>query len=287
MTLLSDRVTKGVTFIAGSEKNAGKTALLNLLLGSARALGRAAYLSIGVDGESRDLVFGNPKPRIYARENDLVATSQKALAEASAEYRVLEVYPGRTVFGKTALAEVTREGYIELTRPGDNADVAGIIQSLTEDFGAASVLVDGASDRVTQAACVPGAGYVFVLRARQTGLEKAAARARQLCAFDSVAVAHVLPEGAVELEGALTPAAAAAVPPGSAVRLEDFTRVFLNPREFAAFAASRRVFFRRKSELRFICVILQDAGRVDFLRLFDCPAAEKHLVFNPYEDGNG
>lgn len=287
MARLSDRAARGVTFIAGSEKNAGKTALLNLLLGSARGQGRTAYLSIGVDGESRDLVFGNPKPRIYARENDLVATSQKALAEASAEYRVLEVYPGRTVFGKTALAEVTRAGYVELTRPGDNAEVADIVQSLTADFGAASVLVDGASDRVTQAACVPGAGYIFVLRARQTGLEKAAARARQLCAFDSVAVAHVLPEGALEIEGALTPAVAAAVPPGASVRLEDFTRVFLNPREFAVFSASRRVCFRRRIELRFICVILQDAVRADFLRLFDCAPAEKYLVFNPYEDNNG
>ncbi|MDD4005030.1 MAG: hypothetical protein PHW69_07505, partial [Elusimicrobiaceae bacterium] len=141
MVSLPDLVPRGITFIAGSEKNAGKTALLNLLLERLRGRGRTGYLSIGVDGESRDMLFGNPKPRIYAQPGDLVATSQAALSDSSAEYRVLEVFPGRTVLGKTALVDITRAGFVELTRPGDNAEVAELLWRLREEFGAETVLV--------------------------------------------------------------------------------------------------------------------------------------------------
>ncbi len=286
MTCLLDRLPPGVTFIAGSEKNAGKTTLLNLLLAQARRSGRAGYLSIGVDGESRDMVFGNPKPRIYSEPGDLVVTSQTALANSSSEYRVLEVFESRTVLGRTVLAEIIRGGFVELTRPGDNSAVADILPRL-RDAGAGMIFVDGASDRVTQAASAPGAGYVFVLRATGAGVERAAERARMLAEFDAVPETPEPRENEIYISGAFTQAVAETVPQGAAVVVEDFTRVFLSPREFAAFTASRTVSFRRRIPLRFICVLLRDIARQDFLNALGNSSAQSYIVFNPYEAAHG
>ncbi|MDD4005344.1 MAG: hypothetical protein PHW69_09125, partial [Elusimicrobiaceae bacterium] len=155
------------------------------------------------------------------------------------------------------------------------------------EFGAETVLVDGASDRVTQAVSAPGAGYVFVLRACGAGLARAAERARQLVAFDAIAQAPDPLPDAFCIDGAFTPAVAETVAPGAAVVLNDFTRVFLSPREFAVFSAARSVYFRRRIPLLFICVVLQDAEKAGFLRLFDCARGERYLLFNPYEAAHG
>ena len=132
MNSLTELIPRGVTFIAGSEKNAGKTALLNLLLAQLRGRGKTGYLSIGVDGESRDMIFGNPKPRIYARPGDLVATSQAALSAgcplkiaqllAMSVAIVLAVavyFTGMTLFCRGELREMAGEFRQRRTRKGE------------------------------------------------------------------------------------------------------------------------------------------------------------------------
>ena len=61
--------------IAGIEKNAGKTTVLNYLLQNSRKKVEA-ITSIGYDGEEIDQVTATDKPRIYVSRGTLVATAR-------------------------------------------------------------------------------------------------------------------------------------------------------------------------------------------------------------------
>ena len=65
-----------------------------------------AYLSIGVDGEERDLVFGHAKPQILALPGDTVVTAQAALAKTDALYEIHQVFPYKTVLGRLVVEVV-------------------------------------------------------------------------------------------------------------------------------------------------------------------------------------
>ncbi|MEA3306513.1 MAG: hypothetical protein U9Q34_01860, partial [Elusimicrobiota bacterium] len=116
------------TFIIGSKKNAGKTTFLNYSAARLRKTEPIAYLTIGVDGERTDQVFGTPKPKIFARKNDILLTTDLSLNHSDASFKILNTYPYATVLGKLMLLEVLREGYVELIGPQTNLQLSAILQ---------------------------------------------------------------------------------------------------------------------------------------------------------------
>ena len=165
---LKDRVT----FIIGSKKNAGKTAFLNYALESLRPETGLAYLSVGVDGERTDAIFGHPKPQVRARKGDLLVTAETALPHSEASFEILNVYPSRTALGRLVLLRTLREGRVELIGPENNTQLSGILADL-EKHKAATILVDGAVDRITQAASHKKAHLVYVAKVEPENLQSA------------------------------------------------------------------------------------------------------------------
>ena len=282
-TMLRELQNK-TTFIVGSEKNAGKTTFLNYALNKLRAQDtRLAFLSTGVDGEREDAVFGNAKPRIPVKPGELVVTSQSALNASDAGFEILHLFESRTVLGKTALARIRREGCMEITGPQSNSQLAGIIAVLRGDFGAQTILVDGAASRFTQVASVDGAQFVYVLRVEKY---------RAASAAQSLELVHELsriPAGkcagaknVLRIDGALTEQKAALVPKTAVmVTLEDCTKVFLTLAQWRQFAAKHEVRFERTFALIFAVANLYDISQEEFLALLpDFPRGK--LVFNPY-----
>ena len=278
-TMLRELQNK-TTFIVGSEKNAGKTTFLNYALNKLRAQDtRLAFLSTGVDGEREDAVFGNAKPRIPVKPGELVVTSQSALNASDAGFEILHLFESRTVLGKTALARIRREGCMEITGPQSNSQLAGIIAVLRGDFGAQTILVDGAASRFTQVASVDGAQFVYVLRVEKY---------RAASAAQSLELVHELsriPAGkcagaknVLRIDGALTEQKAALVPKTAVmVTLEDF----LTLAQWRQFAAKHEVRFERTFALIFAVANLYDISQEEFLALLpDFPRGK--LVFNPY-----
>jgi hypothetical protein len=273
------------TFIVGSEKNAGKTVFLNYALNTLREAGVSpAFLSTGVDGEREDAVFGNAKPRILAKPGELVVTSQSALNACDADFEILQVFPSRTVLGKTALAKMRGEGHIEITGPESNSRMAQIIDSLRCDFGARTILVDGAAGRFTQVSGVDGAQFVYVLRVEKYRVASAAQSLQLIYELSKVpAGPHAENSAALRVDGALTEQKAAALPADAEIMLEDCTKVFLSLAQWRQFAAKRRVRFEKKFSLIFAVANLYDITREEFLKLLKDFPREK-LVFNPYCD---
>ncbi len=289
--MLKDRVT----FIVGSKKNAGKTAFLNYALESLRFETGVAYLSVGVDGETTDAIFGHPKPQIHARKGDLLITAETALAASEASFEILNIYPPITTLGRLVLLRTHREGRVELIGPENNAQLSEILADL-EKHKAATILVDGAVDRITQAASHKKAHLAYIAKVEPGNMQStldtikliyAASKAQkysnceQLFAAEGPALMRlgdrVLIKGAVtrsKLESLLKT--------DKELIFEDLTKLFISYTEWTGLEKKYAVYFAVKLDLSVFVINLYNVSKDDFLRKLDNPGLEAKIVFNPY-----
>ena len=289
---LKDRVT----FIIGSKKNAGKTAFLNYALESLRPDTGVAYLSVGVDGERTDAVFGNPKPQIRARKGDLLVTAETALPGSEASFEILNVYPSNTTLGRLVLLRTLREGRVELIGPENNTQLSGVLADL-EKHRAETILVDGAADRITQAASHKKSHLAYVAKVEPENLGSALDTIKLIYAASKAPKynnceqlfseaegqpllrfgARVLVRGAVtrsKLEGLLKT--------DKELVFEDLTKLFITHAEWSGLEKKYAVYFAVKLELSAFVINLYNVSNEDFLRKLDNPGLETKIVFNPY-----
>ncbi len=284
-----------VTFIIGSKKNAGKTAFLNYALESLRPETDVAYLSVGVDGERTDAVFGNPKPQIHARKGDLLVTAETALPGSEASFEILNVYPSNTTLGRLVLLRTLREGRVELIGPENNTQLAGVLADL-DKHKAETILVDGAADRITQAASHKKAHLAYVAKVKPENLQSAldnikliyaASKAPKYINCEQFFSAEgrpllrmgdrVLVRGAVtrsKLEGLLKT--------DKELVFEDLTKLFITCTEWSGLQKRYAVYFAVNLELSAFVINLYNVSNEDFLRKLDNPGLETKIVFNPY-----
>jgi hypothetical protein len=292
MTVDWERLRGRTVFVTGADKNAGKTTLLNWLLGGLRRRGlRPAFLSAGYDGEEADHLSGRTKPRVAALPGELVATSEAAIETADAGLDLLEVFPQPSVLGRPVLCRVRRAGTVELIGPTGNRGIAAILERLQAAYRPDAVLVDGAIDRLTQvssaqAAAAHVAAYAMVLRVEPSTLPRAASagegRARN-CRCSRISSAARCQE-MIELPGALTEKRLAELPADDRpLVLEDFTKVFVDGARLAELRRRRPVFLRRTFELLFFAANLFDVSEDDFFRAL-APAGQTpaDVLLNPY-----
>ncbi len=273
-------------FIVGSKKNAGKTTFLNYALSRLRGGGALGALSIGVDGEAQDQVFGSPKPQVRAERGDLLLCAETALQNADLHHEILNVYPYRTAIGRPVLLRALRPGRAEISGPENNEQLEEILSDMRR-HGAGTIFVDGAVDRVTQAAAVKKAAFVYVARVEPENLDSAAAAIKLVWEAAAVPLCRAgekLPEPVFVIDGALTPGRV----PGKDVKkgtlvIEDFTKVFLGWQQWAELRGRFELRFGAKPELAAFVVNLRDVSRADFERKLALPALAERIVYNPYE----
>jgi hypothetical protein len=151
--------------VIGLSKNAGKTTVFNALIMEAKERSiRVGLVSIGVDGEERDVWSLQKKPPVKVPRGCLVATAGPLLEDRAGEWELLDSTSVHSPLGPVVIARALKPTEVKL---------AGItrVESLREaqarlqQNGAALVLADGAYDRkaaacplVTDGAiCVAGA----------------------------------------------------------------------------------------------------------------------------------
>ncbi len=272
-------------FIVGSRKNAGKTTFLNYALNRLRGGGGLGALSVGVDGEACDQVFGNPKPQVRAEKGDLLLCAESALKAADLHYEVLNVYPYRTAIGRPVLLRALRPGRAEISGPENNEQLSEILADMRR-HGAGTVFVDGAVDRITQASATGRAAIVYVARVEPENLDSAACALKLLWSASQVPLCRAgekLPGPITIIDGALTPSRV----PGRDVRggtvvIEDLTRIFLNWQQWTELKARFELRCAARPELAAIVVNLCNVSRQDFERKLGTPALAARLVYNPY-----
>jgi len=281
-----------VTFVTGPEKHCGKTTFMNraaeLARRGARATGRPApaLMTVGYDGECRDFLSGARKPAVPVAAGDLLVTTERFAMPCSPE--ILDVLPGSSALGRLCIARATRGATVALVGPESNALVGWAIRRMVDEGLTDTVLVDGAINRMTQAASMPGARFVYVLRVDGAGLERAISRVRRLAALVRLPLAAEAPTGGGApfiLEGALTAETAARLPPqASSVVVDDFTKVFLGEAELSAFVRDRQLYVRGRIEFGGFVVACRGIADAAFEARLADDSLSPLVSFNPYEE---
>lgn len=282
------------TFILGSEKHAGKTTLLNLLISLIRRGGdNPAYLTIGVDGEGKDLLTGRPKPYIRAEAGDWLVTTEAALRRSTALIERHEVFPFRTVLGPLVLGKILRGGTIELVGPETNAQLTVLLGALADIAGNRPVVIDGAVNRVTQVAAAPGSSFLYVETVRPANLTRAVAEIERIVLLSQVPQIDDDPmspddDTVVVIDGALTERKVQDLPPQcQTLVVEDFSKVMVGLPALRGVMARRTLRFRHLHTLAGVVVNLRDVSQRDFIGSLSSPTVESTIAFNPYRDSGG
>lgn len=151
MTLIEDVAGCRSVAIAGLAKNVGKTECLNYILTRLAERGHSTALtSIGVDGETTDLVSRTPKPEITIYEDMLFTTSENHYRSRRLTSEILDVSFRRTALGRLVTARTHISGKVLLSGPADTASLRRLIADL-HGHGADTVLIDGALSRLSPA----------------------------------------------------------------------------------------------------------------------------------------
>jgi len=273
-------------FIVGSKKNAGKTTFLNYALNRLRDSASLGALSVGVDGESQDQVFGNPKPQVRAERGDILLCAETALANSDLHYEILNVYPFRTAIGRPVLLRALRPGRAEISGPENNSQLGEILSDMRR-HGAGTVFVDGAVDRITQVAAGHKAAFVYVARVEPENMDSTAAAMKLVWAASAVPLwreGEKCPAPLTRVEGALTPGK---VPPrdvkGGTLLIEDLTKIFLTWPQWQELKGRFELRFAAKPDLAAFIVNLCNVTRADFEKKLGSPQLADRIVYNPYE----
>ncbi len=139
--------------IVGTDKNIGKTTLLNFLL---RGMNHRGYpclvLSIGRDGESEDLVEKTEKPRIKVYKGGYFLSVDVLIGQSSM-VEILESFKERVSGSNIVLGRALQDTYVQLINPGSVECIKRLTAACKKAFNTGTVFIDGALDRVSHASC--------------------------------------------------------------------------------------------------------------------------------------
>ncbi|MBB6478517.1 hypothetical protein [Spirochaeta isovalerica] len=278
-----ERLRDKVIFISGSSKNAGKTTFLNYLLPRLRSGEDLAYLTIGIDGEKKDRVFGNEKPSIEAVKGDYLVTSEDMMNNSQALFKICHVFPWFTALGRLMLLKTERSGLIELVGPESNSQLEDIIGYLKDTAGIKTVLVDGAVNRITQLSAGRESAYFYVMKMTPENRTSSLNTIRTLNLLDKIPCYDNPGNNDIEFNGALTSSVLDSIAEDAdTLVLEDFTKVFLTWRELRELTERISLKFRHIFKLEGLILNLsnlEQAGVETLLR--DIPVTVPYY-FNPY-----
>src|SRR5699024_10486695 len=107
-------------------------------------------VSVGIDGETKDVLLGSEKPAIWAGAGDWLVTARDALLKSSAQVEYVENLGFSTPLGEVFCARVVQPGEVVLGGLRHRADLLKSCQIL-ESHGVDLVLIDGAYARTVAA----------------------------------------------------------------------------------------------------------------------------------------
>lgn len=135
--------------IVGLEKNTGKTECMNYVIKQLKNRNiKFAITSIGIDGESTDLVTNTQKPEIELFENTIFVTSEMHYKQRKILSEVMDVGSERTSLGRLVTARSLSRGTVILSGPSNTSLLKQYLQK-RESFGVDLFIVDGALSRLS------------------------------------------------------------------------------------------------------------------------------------------
>lgn len=294
-----------VTCITGPEKNCGKTQFMNFLIQKLAAQGHVpAVMTAGYDGEARDLLSGSKKPSIYINPGTIVVTPERFLRTSTIFPEILEVVPGATSLGNCCIARAQRAGTVILASGEGNTSISWTLKFLEENRLAATVLIDGAFNRITQASAWNNSQLVYVVRVDTVNVKKTLETLTRLLMLSSLeeapqewyhntsitapeksSSAYAQTDTVYSMPDVLSLETVHTIPErAKTVILKDFTRVFLPFRELKSLMTEKRLAVLRKIPCAGIPVIVRGLSFKEFYDAVPELPLKELLFPNPYQD---
>jgi hypothetical protein len=292
-----------VTFISGPGRASGKTSLLGAALLLLRREGQPfAILGLGFDGEGKggdeakagtrfsEAGRGDRESRISVAAGEIFVSAESWLRGSPVCPEILAALPDSSALGRLAIARATRSGEVILVGPGRNDLVSEAIRLCQEEFGARSVIVDGAFDRLTQVSAVPGARHIQALRIDSANLSAMARKMRlvamlaALPRFDAEAKTNASRAEVCEIVGPLTASVLLRVGDSSrGIVVDDMTKIFLEESELGFLLRRRRLLVRRSLDFSGFVLVLQGVNAKGLFEALGRDFPSDLLIRNPYE----
>lgn len=152
MPLLGEILKHRIISISGMEKNTGKTECLNYILQRYPLENEKLLVtSVGVDGESSDIVHGTHKPEITIRGGIFFATGEKYIINKKIVSEIVDIDYRNTPSGRIITSIAKSHGKAILAGYSDTTYLKKWIKNQTSKFDINRVLIDGALSRLTPA----------------------------------------------------------------------------------------------------------------------------------------
>lgn len=151
MPFINDILTFNSLSIVGLEKNTGKTEALNYILSRLKSIDKkVALTSIGVDGESTDIVTNTKKPEIRVYPGMIYISAEKHYLKRRITSEILDVSNIHTALGRLVVAKAINSDKVMLSGPADTKNLRYLISQMSS-YGVDLTIVDGALSRLSLA----------------------------------------------------------------------------------------------------------------------------------------
>jgi hypothetical protein len=285
---ITEQLLNKTTFLVGNKKNAGKTTFLNYALQQVRKVVNPAFFTIGIDGETSDLMFDTPKPKVYTEVGDFLVTSNLMINKSDALFEILHVFPYKTVLGRLVFARTVRSGYVELVGSEDNKQLAEIVDYLKTEEHIDTIIIDGAASRTTQVASIKDSNFYYIIKLDQKTINSDINKLRSISLLNTFKfvddINDIENKTVFEIKGALTESKLAQIPENCDVLLiDDFTKNFLDFSQITELTRKLEIAYKIPYKLVSFVVILKDILKEDFVSIIEDHKIKDSILFNPYE----
>lgn len=148
MNFLNSLLNFETLSVVGLEKNTGKTETLNYIINHLKDKIKLGITSIGVDGETTDIVTKTKKPEIMVYDNMYFATTEKHFKLKKINAEIFYLSKRETPLGRILIAKSNEEGRILLSGPSTSIWLKHIIEEM-KNIEKMKIIVDGALSRVS------------------------------------------------------------------------------------------------------------------------------------------
>ena len=262
----------GVNLITGPGRACGKTAFAQAAALSLRKSGKSfALISVGVEGSGAGREGPGTDLIVSLARGEVFITASGFLGAATCLPEILDVLPGESALGQLVIARASRFGKAILAGPERNEYLRWAVERIVGEGWATTVIVDGALNRITQAASLRSARLFYALRVDASNQRSMAGKLRYLHRLISLASfgdieKDLRPGQSVSrIKGPLTASMLGGMASDvKVIVVEDFSKIFLDERELTDLMKKRALAVASPVEFGGISIALRSVRREDF-----------------------
>lgn len=284
-----------IVFVSGFEKNCGKTTFLNYLLSKHNHNERIFCISVGLDNSKIDFLNTTPKPKLKIKKNWHILTNSLFLNNLDFPYRVIDVMDYDIAGGRPVIISPLIDCTTNLATPGSNEKVYELINSRFSLYD--RIFIDGSFDRITQLSLFDLSTFYYVFSVKPSNIDVVANKIKFISLLmkvdikkdykkimDEINDERYLYHDTLFIKGALTYSKIDIMDEKvKKIVLLDFTKVFIDLKEFISLANKYKIYFLNKFNLSGYVINLYDINRKEFEKNFD-KSLVNNFIYNPYEN---